>query len=402
MTIIVKCVCLVLVISFQTWNFTEAQAVNSRAFATATQLISDAGYPVEKHRVHTEDGYILQMHRIPAGRRSARRTSQKGKKAVLIAHGLFGSSGDFVIMGPQRSLGYILADAGFDVWIANFRGTMYSSHKTLPKSDAQFWDFSFHEHGKYDLPATIDKILSVTGLQKVMYIGYSMGSSSFFAMTDMRPEYNDKIVASINMAPGIYIEPSKDLFTFLLKTIKMPDLMRAQGVHYMNLPSNMRDILINTICTVKRDEDDLCMKVAQLFAGDDPEQIDKDVTPKILARFQPASWKQLEHYGKLAITGVFSSLDGGLDTPGKIYDLKKCRVPVVIIYGNNDRLTPKAESIRLAQELNATGMLDEVTPVANWPKFNHLDFEFAKDVGNVLNKPLVRTIHNLFNKYDAL
>lgn len=74
-------------------------------FRFQTQLISDAGYPVEKHRVYTEDGYILQMHRIPAGRRSARRTSKKGKKAVLIAHGLFGSSGDFVIMGPQRSLG---------------------------------------------------------------------------------------------------------------------------------------------------------------------------------------------------------------------------------------------------------------------------------------------------------
>lgn len=67
-----------------------------------------------------------------------------------------------------------------------------------------------------------------------MYIGYSMGSSSFFAMTDMRPEYNDKIVASINMAPGIYIEPSKDLFTFLLKTIKMPViLIYIQNISYV-------------------------------------------------------------------------------------------------------------------------------------------------------------------------
>lgn len=77
-------------------------------FILQPNLIRAAGYPIEKHRVTTQDGYILQMHRIPAGRRSARRTGDpgaKGKKAILIVHGLIGSSGDFVIMGPERSLG---------------------------------------------------------------------------------------------------------------------------------------------------------------------------------------------------------------------------------------------------------------------------------------------------------
>lgn len=76
-------------------------------FFQQPKLISTSGYPVEKHRVTTDDGYILQMHRIPAGRRTARKTGTraKGKKAVLVMHGLLGSSGDFVIMGPDRSLG---------------------------------------------------------------------------------------------------------------------------------------------------------------------------------------------------------------------------------------------------------------------------------------------------------
>lgn len=75
-------------------------------FLLQPKLITAAGYPSEKHRVLTEDGYSLQMHRIPAGRRTARRSepSAKGKKAVLVMHGLLGSSGDFVIMGPGRSL----------------------------------------------------------------------------------------------------------------------------------------------------------------------------------------------------------------------------------------------------------------------------------------------------------
>lgn len=71
-------------------------------------LIKAAGYPAERHRVSTPDGYELQLHRIPAGRRIARRTAEptaKGKKAILIMHGLLGDSGNFVIMGPERSLG---------------------------------------------------------------------------------------------------------------------------------------------------------------------------------------------------------------------------------------------------------------------------------------------------------
>lgn len=81
--------------------------LNKHFISFQPRLIQAAGYPVEKHRATTADGYVLQMHRIPAGRRSARRSNSggKGKKAVLMVHGLLGSSGDFIIMGPNRSLG---------------------------------------------------------------------------------------------------------------------------------------------------------------------------------------------------------------------------------------------------------------------------------------------------------
>ena len=72
-------------------------------------LITYWGYPVETHEVVTEDGYILGMHRIPHGR--------EGKKdlpgvPVFLAHGLTSSSAQWVFGPPEKSLGYLLADAG--------------------------------------------------------------------------------------------------------------------------------------------------------------------------------------------------------------------------------------------------------------------------------------------------
>ena len=51
----------------------------------------------------------------------------------------------WLLGNPDESLGYILADSGFDVWIANTRGTQYSlNHQYLdPKKKVSFLIFLY-------------------------------------------------------------------------------------------------------------------------------------------------------------------------------------------------------------------------------------------------------------------
>ena len=61
------------------------------------QLIAKYGYPVETHSVQTEDGYILELHRIPP--------ANSTRPAVLLHHALLCSSFDWIGLGPEKSLG---------------------------------------------------------------------------------------------------------------------------------------------------------------------------------------------------------------------------------------------------------------------------------------------------------
>lgn len=71
--------------------------------------------------------------------------SRKGKSLpVLMMHGIACSSADFINIAPNVSSGYILWNAGYDVWIGNARGNSYSvKHVSInrKKNPKQFYDF---------------------------------------------------------------------------------------------------------------------------------------------------------------------------------------------------------------------------------------------------------------------
>lgn len=69
-----------------------------------TELIQMYKYDVEVHHVITEDGYILELHRI-TGSPNLAPCEIKRKQQVLLMHGILDSSATWVLMHPTTSLG---------------------------------------------------------------------------------------------------------------------------------------------------------------------------------------------------------------------------------------------------------------------------------------------------------
>ena len=156
------------------------------------------GYRLPEHDfIRTPDGYKLRMHRLK------RRNLEKFKGVIYLQHGLMCSSADYLVPG---GLAYTLANRGYDVWMGNFRGNLYSyTHKELEQTDNEFWNFSWDEHGTVDLYCMLQHVLDKTGTEEITFIGHSMGTTAFFVMLNKYPEMNQKIKYAILMAPVTHV-----------------------------------------------------------------------------------------------------------------------------------------------------------------------------------------------------
>ncbi|KAF2895438.1 hypothetical protein ILUMI_10736, partial [Ignelater luminosus] len=354
------------------------------------EIIKGRGYPAEVHYVTTEDGYIITVFRIPHGKNEIYTTKEQPKQPVFLLHGVGLNSESYINVG-EKSLGFLLADAGYDVWIGNFRGTMYArNHTKLSITDTTFWDFSFHEMGIYDVPAQVD-FVSGTTKQKIIYIGYSLGTTTAFIFGTTHPEIaEEKVKEFICLAPAtfLYKWKSSTKYLFPLWPYLKPIIeWFTNGMFYIREfpPHQVRDVL----CLPFPFQMDMCQFADMLAWGFNYEQSDPETLPVTLIQNSDAtSTKAMSHMIQLASNdGKFEQFDygqkknmeiyGTYDPP--IYDLSKFRVPVYIIRGENDLLSTKENIERLNASLPEKVKAFDIYVVQD-DKFNHGDFLVAKDV----------------------
>ncbi|XP_017770541.1 PREDICTED: lipase 3-like [Nicrophorus vespilloides] len=376
--------------------------LHSDAGLNALELIEKYEYPIERHNVVTDDGYILEMHRIPHGRTNA---GMQNKEPVLVMHGLLSSSADWVNFG-EKSLGFILADLGYDVWLGNARGSRWSRKHVRLSPDynqSEYWSFSWNEIGKYDLPAKIDYIINNTGHKKIFYIGHSQGTTSFWVMGSERPEYNDKIRLMAALGPVAYMQnlhnPTAQEASENIETIQ--SLIEAFGLHeFLPYSENTTSLGIE-LCDDGSELQEACLDAIFMICGPDPDQLDPSLLPVIWTNIPAGtSSKQFLHYAQGIKSGIFRQFDYysdeknnamyGQPTPPN-YDLSKVKAPVALYYGKNDWLAAVKDVEQLSEELGNV----VVDHLIEYEHFNHLDFLWGRDVYDMVYEQLL----DLMKKY---
>ncbi|KAI9441228.1 triacylglycerol lipase [Lactarius indigo] len=162
---------------------------------------------VEEHVVLTKDGYLLGIFRIPGPRNepSPAPGTSTGKPVVYLHHGLLMNSEVWVcVTDPERSVPFVLAELGYDVWLGNNRGNKYSKKSIHhDPSSSKFWNFSIDDFAWHDIPDSIEYILQITRAPSLSYVGFSQGTAQAFAALSIHPQLNQKVNVFIALAPAM-------------------------------------------------------------------------------------------------------------------------------------------------------------------------------------------------------
>lgn len=107
-------------------------------------------------------------------------------------------------------IAYQLGISGYDVWIINFRGTIYSlGHIIYPITTNDYWDYNMDHIGMYDLRSAI-RFIKMTTKKKLLHIGHSMGGHAGLIYSAVYPEESQEHLAGlINLAPCTYLTNTK-------------------------------------------------------------------------------------------------------------------------------------------------------------------------------------------------
>jgi len=370
------------------------------AVDTAPAMISKEGYPAETHTVVTEDGYILEMHRIPYGRKSPKKEGVK-RSVVFLQHGLLSSSIDWLVAGREKALGYFLADAGYDVWLGNFRGNTYGrQHLHLDPSHFKFWQFSWDHHGNYDLPAMLKHVLGYTKEENIFYVGHSMGTTSFMVMANMHPDLQKHIALANFLAPVAYVGhlkgPLRLAVPFLNQAENFFDGMKIGEF----LPSNDAMHWISDLaCKDKDILEDICSAVIFVLCGFDKAQMNSTLLHPI-TQHTPAgtSVHTMVQYGQEIKSNGFHAFDHGEDknkmlygtSQPRQYQVEKVTAPVAVYWGDNDWMAQPTDVLRTTSALPNLVKSYRV-PFSSW---NHLDFMYAIDAVSLVYTPMLKEMEN--------
>lgn len=414
-----------------TSNWTSLQEED--LFDSTTQaIIERAGFQSETHLITTHDGYVTELINVinPLADRS-----QLRQPPVVFFHGALVDTASWIsgsirqhhpeiyprstesdgpITSSNRSLAFMLANNGYDVWLVATRGsnkqnidhTHYRTEmlddllqdlaKELSEQKAsrlidtlKYMDFSQDPLVEVEYPAQIDEVLRLTGSERVSLITYSKATQIVFKILASDPVHARRIHSLVAIAP-------------ILNNVGTSNFWKFMGKFAISVPNPVGNFIFSQIVASSWTRRILATLnphtwyryAMSLVVGASPKY-QTSAEPSIIGHFLTGqSFTESKHYCQQILVGKLQKYDHGKDINRFVYDgleeppqynITKIKLKRwMMVSGDQDTLgTPDS-----SKQYND---LQHFKP-DKWirvPKANHIDLLFALDNDVTVNKPVL-------------
>ncbi|CAH0555552.1 unnamed protein product [Brassicogethes aeneus] len=359
------------------------------------------GYPFEKYKVVSKDGYITSMYRIPNNNKDL----SKKRIPVILQHGIAITSAAWMLNG-KKSIAFYLSDQGFDVWLPNGRGTEFSTeHVNLTTQSPKYWDFSFHEMGIYDLPAIIDFVAQNTGQKgNIIYIGHSMGTTMSFVYASLLPDHaKENLKGIISLAPIAYLRNIRSVVKFAVPFADIiGNLLENLGIHSVGNVYSLSRQLVSSACIMYPLI--IPCEISNIFlTGLSFGQVSPETIPVILSHYPTGtSIKTLKHFAQLYNShGKFrlfnyqrqENLNHYNSELPPDYPVEQIKVPVTLFVGRSDFLSSVDDVQVLFNRLRGPKSMQVMNENGKY-EYAHNDYVIGRQT-TLFRKDLLNTLRNL-------
>ncbi|MCY0998002.1 alpha/beta fold hydrolase [Myxococcus sp. MISCRS1] len=253
------------------------------------------------------DGWEVAVHvrRAPV---------RRFEEPVLLCHGLAANRFTFDFE-PPYSVAHYLAEAGFDCFSVEWRGT---GHSRLPPRGRRYTDFTIDDHILQDGPALLELALKQTGAKRAFWLGHSLGGLVGYGLAQ-GPE-GEKLAGLLTLGAPVHFKSEPFLRTLISLGVRAawPARFRQEWMSaslapflgYVTLP--LSDLVVNPLHIPPRIQ-------RQVYAN-----MMSSMSRKVLLQFQ--DW--IEH-------DAFRSFDRTRDWRAGIAGLQ---LPILVMGGSADRL----------------------------------------------------------------
>uniref|UniRef100_A0A7N0UCQ8 Lipase n=1 Tax=Kalanchoe fedtschenkoi TaxID=63787 RepID=A0A7N0UCQ8_KALFE len=356
------------------------------------------GYKCQEFEVETGDGFLLSLQRIPEGRVGG--GGGRSRPPVFVQHGILVDGMTWFLNPPDRNLPLILADRGFDVWIANTRGTRFSRrHRNLNPSQREYWNWSWDEIVAYDLPAAFEFVHRQTG-QKMDYIGHSLGTLVALASIS-EGKLVDKLKSIALLSPVAYLSYMKTPLGVIAADAFVGEMIQLLGFSEFNPKGKAVAKLLKILCASPGVD---CYDLLSAITGKNCCMNSSTVEVFLKYEPQPTSVKNMVHLAQTVRRRAVSKFDYGTRARNvrhygqarpPVYNLSSIPrdLPIFIAYGGRDSLSDDRDVETLLDSLRLHDG-DKLT-VLFVKEYAHADFIMGVNARDVVYNALI----SFFNRW---